>query len=202
MILTGPKRGLNLLDDVYVEFDLKIKDRQVQEEKELSKGCMTIRGTASRYLDRCKVDSDELATRLSTMEVMYAVVNNAVEATIAVEVLRGEFYGEITACATGVPNHLVLHDSKLAGVMNNSTGVIQLLQSVVSVSLEEKLLVTVVAQTDDAECERTITFTPHINGGDGDVITLGVTKMFVKVVWSLIRLSFVALSFTSYLRNL
>jgi len=72
-------------------FDLKIKNRQVQEEKELSKGCLTIRGTASRYLDRCKVDSDEIATRLSNMEVMCAVVNNAVEATIAVEVLRGEF---------------------------------------------------------------------------------------------------------------
>ena len=126
------------------------------------------------------------------MEVMYAVVNNAVEATIAVEVLRGEFYGEITACTTGVPNHLVLHDSKLAGVMNkdNSTGrgVIQLLQSVVSVSLEEMLVLTIVVQTGDAECERTITFTPHINGGDADAITLGVTKMLVRVAWSLIRL--------------
>jgi len=47
--------------------------------------------------------------------------------------------------------------------------------------------VTVVAQTGDADCERTITFTPHIDRGDGDVITLGVTKMFVKVAWSLIR---------------
>jgi len=153
--LTGPKRGLYLLDDVHVEFDLKIKDRQVQEEKELSKGCLTIRGTASRYLDRCKVDSDEIATRLSNMEVMCAVVNNAVEATIAVELLRGEFYGEITACTTGVPNHLVLRDSKVAGVMNNSTSVIQLLRSVVSVSLEEMLLVTIIAETGDAECERT-----------------------------------------------
>ncbi|CAD6270436.1 unnamed protein product [Miscanthus lutarioriparius] len=107
---------------------------------------------------------------------MYAVVNNAVEATIAVEVLSREFYGEITACTTGVPNHLVLHDSKLAGVMNkdNSTGrgVIQLLQSVVSVSLEEMLVLTIVVKTGDAECERTITFTPHINGGDADAITL------------------------------
>ena len=88
--------------------------------------------------------------------------------------------------------HLVLHDSKLAGVMNkdNSTGrgVIQLLQSVVSVSLEEMLVLTIVVQTGDAECERTITFTPHINGGDADAITLGVTKMLVRVAWSLIRL--------------
>ena len=73
----------------------------MQEEKELSKGCLTIRGTASRYLDRCKVDSDEIATRLSNMEVMCAVVNNAVEATIAVEVLRGEFYGKILLAPPG-----------------------------------------------------------------------------------------------------
>ena len=60
----------------------------------------------------------------------------------------------------------------------------------ISVSLEEMLLVTVVAQTGDADCERTITFTPHINRGDGDVITLGVTKIFVKVAWSLIQFVF------------
>jgi hypothetical protein len=84
LILTGPKRGLLLLDDAYVEIDLKIRDPQGQEDKGLSKGFLTIRGIAPRRLDKCVVESKDLATRLSTMEVMYAVVNNAVEATMAI----------------------------------------------------------------------------------------------------------------------
>ncbi|PUZ63638.1 hypothetical protein GQ55_3G084100 [Panicum hallii var. hallii] len=84
LILTGPERRLLLLDDAYVEIDLKIRDPQGQEDKELSKGFLTIRGIAPRRLDKCVVESKDLATRLSTMEVMYAVVNNAVEATMAI----------------------------------------------------------------------------------------------------------------------
>ncbi|TKW24725.1 hypothetical protein SEVIR_3G068500v4 [Setaria viridis] len=91
LILTGPKRGLLLLDDACVEIDLKIKGHQGQEEKELSKGLVTIRGIAGRRLDKCEIERKDLVTRLSTMEVMYAVVKNAVEATIAIEVPGGEF---------------------------------------------------------------------------------------------------------------
>ncbi|OEL24745.1 DNA (cytosine-5)-methyltransferase DRM2 [Dichanthelium oligosanthes] len=45
LILTGPKRGLALLGDNYVETDLKIKDHQGQD-RELSKGILSIRGIA------------------------------------------------------------------------------------------------------------------------------------------------------------
>ncbi|XP_062229093.1 uncharacterized protein LOC133926932 [Phragmites australis] len=184
LILSGPKRGLVLLDPVYVEIDLKIKDHQGQEEKELSKGFLTIGGVANRVLSNySKVESRSLATRLSTVEVMYAVVNYAVEATIAIEVLQGEFYGKITACITSIPNNcLVLHDSKVAGMMNgDGKGVIQLLRRVVSVCLAEKLSVTIVAQTGD---EGTIDFAPDTNGGGKGEITVGATTMLVKVTWS------------------
>ncbi|CAL4910729.1 unnamed protein product [Urochloa decumbens] len=195
LILTGPKRGLLLLDDAYIEIDLKIKDHQGQEEKELSKGFLTIRGTTGRHMGKCVVESKGLATRFSTMQVMYAVVDNAVEATIAIEVLRGEFYGKITACTTSIPNHLVLlHDSKVDGVMNgNGKGVIQLLLSVVSVCQDENLLVNIVAQTGDVECQETIAFTPRIRGRAGEEITVGATKLLVKVAWSLINNSRVVL---------
>ncbi|PUZ63644.1 hypothetical protein GQ55_3G084600 [Panicum hallii var. hallii] len=101
LILTGPKRGLLLLDDAYVEIDLKIRDPQGQEDKELSKGFLTIRGIAPRRLDKCVVESKDLATRLSTMEVMYAVVNNAVEATMAI-LLVSKLYTLIERMILGV----------------------------------------------------------------------------------------------------
>ncbi|CAN6326407.1 unnamed protein product [Urochloa humidicola] len=189
LILTGPKRGLLLLDDAYVEIDLKIKDHQAgREEKELSKGFLTIKGIANRRLDKCVVESKDLATRLSTMEVMYAVVDRAAEATIEIEVPNGEFYGKITACTTSIPNQLVLYDSKVSGAMNgNGKGVIKLLRSVVSVCLDEELLVNIVAQTGDVECQDTIAFASRIRGRAGGEITVGATKMFVKVAWSLIK---------------
>jgi hypothetical protein len=124
------------------------------------------------------------------MEVLYAVVKQAVEATIEIEVTGGEFYGKITACISIIPNHLVLRDSKLVGVMNgNDKGVIQLSRPVVCVCLEEKLFVTiVVAQTDGSvECRDTIDFTPEISGRVGVEISVGVTKMLGKVAWSLIH---------------
>lgn len=194
MILTGPKRGLLLLNDAYVEVDLKIKDDEGQEKKELSKGVLCVRGLASRVVNRCEVGSVSLATRLSTVEVGYAVVKDAVEATIEIEVLKGEFYGNITACTSSISNCIVLHDSKEAGIMTCDTKrIIQLLRRVVAVCLDEKLEVAVVAHTGDGECKGRLgsfDFTPDICGASEGEITVGSTEMLVKVTWSVIDCRF------------
>ncbi|KAK3158314.1 hypothetical protein QOZ80_2AG0135520 [Eleusine coracana subsp. coracana] len=187
LILTGPKRGLVLVGDAYVETDLKIKDHQRHEVKELSKGVFGIPGIAGRQLDKCKIESKLLATRLSTVEVMYAVVKDAVEATIAIEVLQGDFYGKITACTSSIQSSIVLHDSEVSGVMTcDGKRVIQLLRRVVAVCLKEKLNVTVVAQTGDVECKNTVDFTPSLCGRGKGEITVGATKMLVEVTWSVL----------------
>ncbi|XP_062234242.1 uncharacterized protein LOC133931387 [Phragmites australis] len=186
LILTGPKRGLLLLNDDYVEMDLKIKDHGGQD-RELSKGILTIRGVAIRYLDQCEVESKSLATRLSTVDVMYAVVKCAVEATIAIEVVQGGFYGEITAHTTSVKNNLVLYDSEVVGGMSgDGNGVIQLMRPVICVYVKDMLII--VAQNGDGKSQ-TVEFTPRFTGGEEDVITVGgVTKMRVKVTWSIMDL--------------
>jgi azurin len=177
--LTGPKRGLALISDDYVEIDLKIKDHQGQD-KELSKGYLTI--DWHRVLDGCELESGSLSTRLSTVDVMYAVVKDAVEGTIAVEVLQGGFDGKITAHTSSIPNSLVLYDSHVVGAMtDDDTGALKLMQPVASVYVKEMLIIH--AQTSDGS-KRTIGFTPKINGGEEEVITVGVTKMRVKVAWS------------------
>ncbi|OEL21070.1 hypothetical protein BAE44_0017912 [Dichanthelium oligosanthes] len=71
LILDGPKRGFVLIDDTFIEIDLKIKDirwkgLQQQRDRELSKGFVSIRSI--RTLEKCKVESKFLATRLSTVE--------------------------------------------------------------------------------------------------------------------------------------
>ncbi|CAN6175497.1 unnamed protein product [Urochloa humidicola] len=183
LILTGPKRGLILLDDTYVEIDLKIKDH-LGQDRELSKGMVAIRGTAGRSLEKCEVEIKSLATRLSIVNVMYAVVKRAVEATIEVEVMQGDFYGKITAYTSSIKDELVLYDSKVAGAMtSDDCGVIQLMRPIVSVYVKDMLII--VAQTGDIKSESV--FTPKVNNGDEDIMTVGATRMCVKVTWSVMN---------------
>ncbi|XP_066360256.1 uncharacterized protein [Miscanthus floridulus] len=187
LTLEGPKRGLVLLDDLFIEIDLKIKDvrqksAQRGRDRELSKGFVRIKGTG-RILEKSLVESKYLATRLSTVEVGCSVVKDGLESLVAIEVLRGEFSGKITACTVHVPHSLLLHDSKLGGKkVGGVKGVIQLLQPVITVGRGDKLIVVI--QTSDGVSKRTVEFTRRIRSSDEDVITVGATKMRVKVSWS------------------
>ncbi|KXG21083.2 uncharacterized protein LOC110430236 [Sorghum bicolor] len=190
LILTGPKRGIALISDTYVETNLKIKGDELQQDRELSKGILTIGGIARRLLKNCELESCSLATRLSTVDVVYAVVKDAVEATISVEVLAGEYFGEITACTSSIKNRLVLHDSRLThsdSGQNIAPAVIPLLRSVVAVYVKEMLLLTIATHTDDGEITKCIEFTPRVNGSDLDEITVGAATLGVRVVWSIIN---------------
>ncbi|GJM94344.1 hypothetical protein PR202_ga10983 [Eleusine coracana subsp. coracana] len=154
LILTGPKRGLALIDDAYVEIDLKIKS-QGEQDKEL--------------------------------KVTYGVVKDAVEATFAIEVLQGYYYGEITAWTTSIQNTLVLHDSKVAGARaGDGNRAIQLSRPVVAVYVKEKLYVKIAAQTHGKIKHRTVVFIPKVNGEDKREVYVGATLMLVKVTWSII----------------
>ncbi|PUZ75724.1 hypothetical protein GQ55_1G228700 [Panicum hallii var. hallii] len=184
LILTGPKRGIALIDGIYFEVNLKIKGGPGrQKNKQLSKGLLTLDGRPAVLEDRV-VGRGSFDTRLSKVVITYAVVKRAIEATIAIEVLQGRFSGLITACTTSIKNSIVLHDSKVTKVMaSDSKGAIELLQRVVSVSLKEKLVVTIAARTG---LKSTIKFTPRVNGGDENEVTCGSIKMRVKVTWLII----------------
>ncbi|AQK93510.1 hypothetical protein ZEAMMB73_Zm00001d010146 [Zea mays] len=113
LILTGPKRGLALWYDAdYVQTDLWVKDRQ-GHCKQFSKGIVRIPG--NQVFDKCEPETVSLATRLSTVDVTYDVVECAVEATVAAEVTQGEFYGAMTAHTTRSKRRIVLFDSQVGG---------------------------------------------------------------------------------------
>ncbi|KAG2656256.1 hypothetical protein PVAP13_1KG070500 [Panicum virgatum] len=182
LILTGPKRGLVLLGDNYVETDLKIKDHQGRD-RELSKGVITIRGTAHRSLEKCEVERKSLATRLSTVDVLYAVVTGAVEATIAIKVLQGNFDGTITVHTSSIQKRIVIYDRKILGTRTYDGGFLRHLQRVVSVNVNDLLIIE--AMTGDGKSIRRIDFTPRGNSFDEDTITVGTTEMCLIVAWSL-----------------
>ncbi|CAL4971181.1 unnamed protein product [Urochloa decumbens] len=181
LILTGPKRGLLLLDDNFVETDLKIKDHQGQD-REFSKGVVSIRGIAPRWLEKCEVERVALSTRLSTVDVLYAVVIGAVEAYIRITVLKGKFDGTITAHTTSIQKRVLLYDSKVAGTRTGKGGVIRLMRHAVSVYVRDLLIIEL--KTGDGKSVRITDFIPKGNSVDEDTINVGATKMSVMVAWS------------------
>jgi hypothetical protein len=120
------------------------------------------------------------------VDVLYGVVKDAVEGTIAIEVLQGDFNGKITAQTTSILNTIVLYDSQVVGGMagdGDGTGAIKLMRSIVSVYVKDMLIIA--AETSDGMSKRTIDFTPKIIGREEEVMNLGVTKMRMKVAWSI-----------------
>ncbi|TVU05951.1 hypothetical protein EJB05_49137 [Eragrostis curvula] len=202
LILTGPKRGLALISSTYIEIDLKIRGHQGQVDRELSKGVLEIQGMARRVLKKCELESRSLATRLSTVAVIYSVVKSAVEATIfSITVLEVEFNGAIYAFTSSMRNGILLHDSKLlhhVRIKNNGR-LIELVRNVVTVYLKEKLILAFLSGSCDCQHDDGITqviltptrrgwleLTPKLNGRDKMIVTLGVTKIRVEVAWSII----------------
>jgi hypothetical protein len=106
LILTSPKRGLAMLDGNYVETDMKIKHDDQGQDRELSKGVLSIKGIVGQSLEKCTVKKLSLHTRLSTVAMVYAVVVSAVETTIAMEVVEGEFCGTVTAHTIGIKKRI------------------------------------------------------------------------------------------------
>uniref|UniRef100_A0A0E0I9K8 DUF6598 domain-containing protein n=1 Tax=Oryza nivara TaxID=4536 RepID=A0A0E0I9K8_ORYNI len=188
LILTGPTRGLVLQDAVYFEVDLRIKDDRLRgKKKEHSKGLLMIDGIRRTIKVKTEVENDTFVGKLGTVELRYAVIKDAVEATVEIKVVEGYFCGEVAACTTNIQDKVVLLDSRTCCVMADNLDV-QLSRRVMAVHNKEKLLLTVVNQDDEVPTgcvTQTIDFTPKFNGSDVTEVTCGSVKMLVKVTWSL-----------------
>ncbi|KAL6851702.1 hypothetical protein ACP4OV_020266 [Aristida adscensionis] len=156
LTLTGPYRGLAVTDSMFFEIDLWIKFGEIGD-RILAK--VVIEHNAIRYTKKTK--SWLLSSWLSTVEFVYAPVQYAVEATLAVNILKGpcNFTGKVTAWTSeNRENHIVLYDTKAAGTRTvlRDDGSIPLSRCVVAVSLGEKLVVTISVSGCDEGC--TLTF--------------------------------------------
>ncbi|XP_037481818.1 uncharacterized protein LOC119360159 [Triticum dicoccoides] len=189
LVLTGPKRGLMICDSIIFEVDLKVKDvngRKVND-KRVSKGLMEINGIKRlSYPPKYQVQTEELVSMHSTLDLNYTFVRNAVEGTVEARILEGpvDFHGKIVARTSSFPCDIMLHDSELAGMLTaGDGGILQTARRVVSVSVDETLLLTIAAATSGV---RTVEFTPKRGSYDEEKITCGDYKMLVKVTWSIV----------------
>ncbi|XP_047049326.1 uncharacterized protein LOC124654360 [Lolium rigidum] len=185
LVLTGPGRGLVLVDFIYLEIDLKIKKEGVYPDKQFSKGLITIDG---RVLSRDKdvvVTSERLDSFRSTMEVRVATVLNAVEATFKFKLVGGDFDGKITAGMSDIDEAIVIYDSKKDGVAKR--GVIKLRRRVMTVCVSSRRLLRfhVKNKAGGGVTKLIVDFTPQSPGSEVYEFQCGRGNLRGSVVWSL-----------------
>ncbi|KAF6992952.1 hypothetical protein CFC21_009902 [Triticum aestivum] len=197
LILTGPGRGLVLVDFIYLEIDLKIREDGVFPDRPFSKGLISIDGRVLSREEDVVVRRETLESWLSTTEVRFATVLKAVECTIEIELLEGRFKGNIIAGISDKDRNLateqtiVIHDSRTDGmVTSDRSGVIKLRRSVITICLERMMVFQMNNKAGGGCDQRTVDLTPRRTGAphrtvDFSVITCGAVKFGFRVVWSL-----------------
>ncbi|KAM0829526.1 hypothetical protein ACQ4PT_066813 [Festuca glaucescens] len=187
LVLTGPGRGLVLVDFIYLEIDLKIKEDGVYPDRNFSKGLLSIDGRVLSRENDLVVTSDTLDSWLSSVEVRFATVLNSVEGTFEIKLLEGHFYGTITVGISGIDQRIVIHDSEADGVVTcDESGAITLRRRVMTLCLlSRKLVFHIDNNAGGVLGEQTIDFTPSRTGADQGETWCGDGKFEVRVDWSL-----------------
>ncbi|KAL6616782.1 hypothetical protein ACP70R_039052 [Stipagrostis hirtigluma subsp. patula] len=181
LVLTGPSRGLTVVDNLFFEIDLKMRCDQEVDDIDFSQGRMHYN---NRGKDRSMVLMDKLATKLSTVRITFAPVERAVEATIQIRVCKefnvefDKLCGKISAFITGISEEVVLFDSEASGAMIKiRDGGIELWRCVVSVPINVSLFLRVDtwegAYKANLISSATV-FTPRICGTDVASVHCGI----------------------------
>ncbi|GJM89017.1 hypothetical protein PR202_ga05612 [Eleusine coracana subsp. coracana] len=139
--LTGPSRGLVAFKNLYFEIDLKCKNHLAVKERVLCNWFVK----DSTLTNTSNVVRNRFVGKICTLDLAYAPAHRAVEVAIKVkihDILRTEyteFHGKVTACINGIPEEVVIYDSKAAGcvIKVGDDGLLELLRCVVSVPIDK-----------------------------------------------------------------
>ncbi|XBI10765.1 hypothetical protein VPH35_137961 [Triticum aestivum] len=189
--LTGPIRGIVVIDPVKFEVVLKVKGSTESEDKDLS--FLVVRYFSNGGESRSLVINKIRTNKLSTLELTFGHIVRSVEAAISVRVIGGSwpdgFRGVFTA-TTGSINHMKfsLLSSRNCKFPVKSDGMILLSRCVVCVELDGELMVSIMAQHEDEEKvvdqSDDNVFTPKKAGRSHNILKIGSCKMEVTVACS------------------
>jgi hypothetical protein len=180
LTLISPTRALAVRDSMFFEFHLKIKGGDATYE-DFCKGF--IEHSAIRHTQQPTIRS--LESCLGRMELVYTPVRCALEASIAVSILKGpsDFTSKVTAWTTGNDeNKILLYDSEGAGT-RTELGPGESVFGLVAVPLGEELVLHVSladgVQHQPEECF-TLLIGPNV---DERTLEQGPYRMLVKILW-------------------
>ncbi|XP_048552536.1 uncharacterized protein LOC125532561 [Triticum urartu] len=189
LILTGPGRGLVLLDFIYLEIDLKIKVGEEPLSEQISKGLLMIDGRVLPRDEKVAVAHQTLESWFSVVDVRYATLLNAIEGTFEIKLLEGSFCGKIVAGIEGIEPRIVIYNSEEDGVVScEDRAVITLRRRVMTLRLNGMLTFGFAVPGGAAAATREweVEFTPRHRGEEKREISCGTAKLQVKVFWSML----------------
>lgn len=204
MSLTGPHRGLLVFNNIYFEIDLKSKHHQAINDRALGKWFLKDNTVASTS----KPIRNRFTGKLCAIDLTYAPAHRAVEVAVQVkicEILRmrekpngstveewlpfnkkrkehSEFHGSITTRIDGIPEDIVLYDSKAAGcvIRIGDGGLVELSRQVVAVPIDRMVSFNIASA--DGIC--VINTFPKINGRWSQEKTTSSYRLQLLLVWS------------------
>ncbi|VAH12443.1 unnamed protein product [Triticum turgidum subsp. durum] len=189
LILTGPGRGLVLLDFIYLEMNLKIKLGVEPLGEQISKGLLMIDGQVLPRDEKVVVGHITLESWFSIVDVRYATLLNAIEGTFEMKLLEGCFCGKIMAGIEGIEPRIVIYNSDEDGVVScEDRAVIMLRRRVMTLHLNGMLTLGFAVPGGGAAATRQwkVEFTPRHRGEEKKEISFGTAKLQVKVFWSML----------------
>ncbi|CAM0885088.1 unnamed protein product [Alopecurus aequalis] len=180
LALIDPCRGIVASDKIYFEFSLKIKTDSAAT-KDFSKGLLVF--------DSICVSEDEqssttpLISWLSEVELTCAHVLHPVEATIAINLLKGQCnISRVEAWTTeNSKDHMILYDDKAAStrMVNDDCGSVPLTRRVVAVPLDEKVVLYLVGEDQPEPLVLTLGQTDEVH-----TCKMGSAEVQVKIDWT------------------
>uniref|UniRef100_A0A0D9XZZ0 DUF6598 domain-containing protein n=1 Tax=Leersia perrieri TaxID=77586 RepID=A0A0D9XZZ0_9ORYZ len=190
LVLTGPSRGVLVLDPVEFEIELRVKGTNPSEDKILSAEAFEYNGTTQRTWSGSLRNMMISGVR-SILEFKYAHLPLALEATIKIWVSEGltDFCGKFTARNASINENVILLDSRDEMVAISNDGSIQLSRSVVVVDGDKGTLFVGAHATRSRQSSYACTkFFPGKSGLSRDTLDVGFCRMSIEVAWSLISI--------------
>ncbi|CAM0885110.1 unnamed protein product [Alopecurus aequalis] len=182
LALTDPCRGLVASDKIYFEINLKI-NIDGGATKDFSKGVLVFE---SEYDEDEPYMTSSLTSWLSEVELAYAHVLDPMEATIAINLLKGAYnISRVEAWTTeNTEARMILYDNKEADtqiVINDGGGSVPLTRRVVAVPLDEKVVLSLVVDDEAEPLVLTLGQTDEVHA-----CKMGSGEVQVKIAWAAI----------------
>lgn len=182
LTLTGPQRGLAVTSCLFFEINLKIKGDD--GDRDFSKG--VIEHCAANESHTKQIVTQPLTSWMSTLQLVYTAVPCALEATLAVNILKGPrdfFTGEVTAWTNGNQNRIILYDSGAPGTVTTlgDGGSIVLSRCLVAVPVDEELVLAIRVRNGGSDVEFELTLG---HSDDECICKQGSYELLVKVTWT------------------
>ncbi|KAK1670011.1 hypothetical protein QYE76_058170 [Lolium multiflorum] len=182
LALMDPCRGLVASDKIYFEINLKIKTDSGAIE-DFSKGLLVFNSDCLSEDEQSK--TSRLTSWLSDVELTCAHVLDPMEATIAINLLKGQCnISRVEAWTTeNSEDHMILYENKAEDtqIVIDDGGTVPLTRRVVAVPLDEKVVLSLVGDDESEPLVLTLGQTDEVHA-----CKMGCGELQVKIAWTAI----------------